>query len=558
MLTFLSRKTRRPIRVCKTATHFRPRLEALEDRCLLSAGALDPTFGSGGIVTTSVGLSTIQNGAAAVAIYPNAGTANDGKIVAAGEGSTNQGSHSYVQGFGVARYQANGTLDSSFGSGGEVTTELASFLSQANDVAIQTDGKIVAVGFVQQTWKSSREFALVRYNLNGSLDSTFGSGKSAGIVLGISGVAEAVALQADGKIVVAGRSSSGQFALVRYNTNGSLDTTFNGSGEILSNVGGAGPSGGGLDELDVVVYPHSSTANAGKIVVVGQVPNSVAVLRYNSDGSPDSTFGGGKGYVLLNTSDSSSAPHVAIQADDRLDVAFTNSGATSEMSIARLQADGTLDPSFGVGGIVTTNHQMWDTATSIALQADGKIVVAGEEDGQTATTPVVARFNATDGSLDTTFGVNGFQTVPVQTSDDFGVDVAIQPDGKIVLAGTEAVYGTGSNTFAFALARFLPSDPEIGSFTANSNSVSAGSSLTLTASNITDGNSGATIIQVAFYYFDSSGTKQILGYGTQTSPGMWTLSFTVNLAPGSYTLFSQAEDGYGAFGDPEALSLTVQ
>ena len=108
------------------------------------------------------------------------------------------------------------------------------------------------------------------------------------------------------------------------------------------------------------------------------------------------------------------------------------------------------------------------------------------------------------------------------------------------------------------VARYLSSEPAIGSFTASPDPVTAGGSTTLTASNITDGNLNSTITQVAFYYFDSSGNKVTLGTVTQSSGGAWSLTFTVNLAPGSYTLFAQAEDSYGVFGDPLALTLTVQ
>jgi hypothetical protein len=107
------------------------------------------------------------------------------------------------------------------------------------------------------------------------------------------------------------------------------------------------------------------------------------------------------------------------------------------------------------------------------------------------------------------------------------------------------------------VVRYLPSEPEIASLTAGTNPVTAGSSETLTASGITDGNAGATIAQVAFYYIDSNNTQQLLGYGTQTSPGVWSYTFTVNLASGSDTLLAQAEDSYGVFGDAVALTLTV-
>jgi hypothetical protein len=130
--------------------------------------------------------------------------------------------------------------------------------------------------------------------------------------------------------------------------------------------------------------------------------------------------------------------------------------------------------------------------------------------------------------------------------------MALEPDGRIVAAGSLL-----TSTGGFALARFVACGPEVGSFTAGTNPVTTGSSLTLAASNITDANPGATITQVTFYA-ELNGTNTLLGYGTQGSPGVWTFSFTVNLAPGTYTLFSQAEDGYGAFSDPDPLTLQVQ
>jgi uncharacterized delta-60 repeat protein len=572
-----SRGRRRP-RPVRLRHRTRPRLEALEDRCLLSAGALDPTFGSGGIVTTSVGSATSWNGAAAVAVYPNAGTSNDGKIVAAGNATTGMQAGFPVTSFAVVRYNPNGTLDSSFGSGGELTTHVGNGSDRANAVAVQADGKIIAAGYGADSSGNSA-FTELRYNLNGSLDTTFGSGKTAGIVQthmsrGSSDYAEALALQADGRIVVAGLTGS-QIALVRYNKNGSLDTTFNGSGIVVPRL--TSPASGNVrNAVDVAIYPGTSAANAGKVVVVAQLHNadgtySVVVLRYNPNGSPDATFGGGAGYVLLNTPSSpvaavgfDSLPHVAIQADDRLDVSFAaDGGATTEIAIARLQANGSPDTSFGTGGVVTTHHQMWDKAWSVALQADGKIVVAGTEgeSGSANRTFVVARFNPTDGSLDTGFGANGFQTTPVQIQNDWGVAVAIESDGRIVTAGTQSVNtASGYTDFAFALARFLPSDPEIGSFTASpdpGNPVASGSNVTLTASDITDANPGATITQVTFYYIDSSGNQVTPGTVTTGSGGAWSLTFTVTLSPGLYSVYAQATDSYGVFGDPLGLTLQV-
>src|SRR5947209_12832706 len=156
------------IRAAKSrpAARSRPRLEALEDRRLLAGGVLDPTFGSGGLLTTSVGPTTVDSQAYAVATYPNAGTANDGKIVAAGYTVSNGDQ------FAVVRYNLNGTLDPSFGGSGKVTGPNG----VVNDVKIQPDGKIVAAGW-------SAGFAVARYNANGSPDSTFGGKGSKGLVV---------------------------------------------------------------------------------------------------------------------------------------------------------------------------------------------------------------------------------------------------------------------------------------------------------------------------------------------------------------------------------------
>jgi uncharacterized delta-60 repeat protein len=296
--------------------------------------------------------------------------------------------------------------------------------------------------------------------------------------------------------------------LARYNANGSLDPTF-GSGGIAATVGPAGASGRTF--LGAALYPSTGPTNAGKIVAVGSATFTSSsggtyqplVERFNPDGSLDTTFGNGAGYVTI----------------------------------------GSPQPSyFG--------------ARAVTVQADGKLVVVGA--GPSITTNLVARLNA-DGSFDTTFGQGGLVTTAIGTYTSGLVGpyfngVALQANGAIVVAGQAHIGGKDD----FTVARYLPSAPQVGSFTASPNPVTSGTSTTLTASNITDGNPNSTITQVAFYYYDSSGSKQVLGYGTQTSPGVWTFTFTVKLPPGTYTLYAQAEDSFGVFGDPFALTLTVQ
>jgi hypothetical protein len=188
------------------------------------------------------------------------------------------------------------------------------------------------------------------------------------------------------------------------------------------------------------------------------------------------------------------------------------------------------------------------------IQPDGKILAAGNN--QSAASLMVARYNVADGSLDRSFGVNGVAVTTGIQGVSAPVDVALEPDGRIVLAGTSANGET--------LVRFLAAGPQLGSFTANPNSVTAGGSVTLTASTLTDLNPGGTVTQVAFYQ-DSNGdgilepgTDTFLGYGVQTSAGVWTFTFsTAGLTSGTYTLFAQAKDSYGVFGDPVAITETV-
>ncbi len=412
----------------------------------ITIGNLDTAFSGAGKVTTDIGGNADE--AHAVAIQ------GDGKIVAVG--------YSYngtKDDFALVRYNTDGSLDTTFGTSGTVTTAIGSGDDRAYAVAIQSDGKIVAVGYSYNGTKD--DFALVRYNTDGSLDTTFGT---YGIVTTAIGSGDdrayAVAIQGDGKIVAAGVKSDYPgfstptlFALVRYNTNGSLDTTFGGTGMVTTSVGSFG------GDAASAVAIHSD----GKIVVAGHSRGEwgsvFALARFNVDGSLDSTFGG-TGIVTTSFAPwgidyDAFAYAVAIQGDGKIVTAGYRYGFNyifrNTIALVRYNSDGSLDTAFGTYGTVSTAIGNGDNkAYAVVIQGDGKITAAGYSYNGTNDDFALVRYNA-NGSLDTTFGTYGTVTTAIGSGDDRAYAVAIQSDGKIVAAG----YSYNGTNNDFALVRYL-------------------------------------------------------------------------------------------------------
>ena len=341
------RKSLTPSRPRKRRGH-RPSLEPLEGRALLSgAGSLDPTFGTGGRVITS--FTTGNDLARPMFMQP------DGRIVTAGQ--------SYPSSWDLARYNTNGALDASFGSGGKVTTPLRGYLSAATpypDSGHPSAPLVLAAGWVNvpNGKQYQSDFQLIRYNNDGSLDTSFGG---TGEVTAGSGSGNdflaGVAVQPDGKIVAGGDSFStpggyDEAALLRYNPDGTLDTSFGNSGEVLTIYRPTNPGAGSAIE-DLALQPD------GKIVTVGESGTSVSpatwvtVARYNLDGTIDTSFGSaGTGLVVISQSSGSVGRSVSLQPDGKIVVAGQwTVGSTSEFTLARLNPDGTPDSTFGTGGI---------------------------------------------------------------------------------------------------------------------------------------------------------------------------------------------------------------
>jgi uncharacterized delta-60 repeat protein len=327
-------------------------------------GGLDAGFGSGGRVTSSFGSPVAS--ASALAVQP------DGKIVIAGRaGATVSGGD-----FLVARFNSDGSLDTAFGGDGYVLTDFGSDADSAQDVAVQPDGKIVAVG--RTLVGGTHDFAISRYRADGTLDPDFGTGGKIVTTFDVdrSESAEAVDLQRDGKIVVAGGtfSTGGEFVVARYTAAGALDTTFANAGFVIIGIG----SNSSAQAL--VVQPDGKIVLAGYSAATLEGPKLFTLTRVTSDGNA----------VDLHTGSdfgtSSYALAVALQRDGKIVVAgFTEAdGVPSDFAVARYTADGAADPGFGTNGKLVTDLGSSDFASSLAIQEDGKLVAAGASGGDAA------------------------------------------------------------------------------------------------------------------------------------------------------------------------------
>jgi uncharacterized delta-60 repeat protein len=416
------------------------------------AGQLDSTFGTGGIFTTNY-TSPDQTMDNSVAIQ------SDGKIIV---GGSNPG------GAVLMRLNTNGTLDSTFGTGGVVNN--SAVLGPVMALAIQPDGKILAfaAGFTGAS--------LGRFNTDGSVDTTFGSD---GFAVSKSlnsgpGILSVMALQADGKILVTGAGLVG-----RYTSTGQLDTSF-------------GNGGSGIAALNATIATGIAVQPDGKILVTTGTaapsellaspgfpgPQAGAIARYTTNGSLDTTFG-----VSGQASCVASAAGIAIQSNGKIVVAGTIPSVLSTLlesdgitvannqtgfGLVRYNANGSVDTSFNPGGgqgtgggVITGFGNSFPQASgfSLAIQSNGEIVVAGQagngNNGYSSSSFVLARYT-TSGHLDTNFGSDGIVMTPIgQGHISFVSALVLQSDGKIVAAGNYAPPAGGDYVNNFAVARYL-------------------------------------------------------------------------------------------------------
>ena len=346
---------------------------------------------------------------------------------------------------GLSTSAQDGSLDTTFNSTGPqpgvVATPIGA-IANNNAVVIQADGNIITAGTATQ------DFALARYLTNGSLDTSFGVDGIVTTSIGFNSSINALALQPDTAIIAAGTTISaedvGSFTLARYLSDGSLDASFGTGGIVTTSIGNA------------AIFAVALQVD-GKIVAIGTDSNNFVLARYLSNGSLDASFGtGGIAITPIGISTSSQAFGGAIQVDNAI-VAVGTDG--TNFALVRYLPDGSLDASFGTGGVVVTPINTESSAFAGALQADGKIVAAGFTLSGNAF--ALARY-LSNGSLDTSFGVDGIVTTTLPDSLAFEADaVTIQSDGKIIAAGN--FVGT-SSPGQFALVRYLPNGSLDSSF----------------------------------------------------------------------------------------------
>jgi uncharacterized delta-60 repeat protein len=494
----LARSRRKPLPLA------RPTVEVLEDRRMLNAGALDPTFGSGGIVTTNLGSPDDE--------ATNVFVQSNGELLVVGFTQDTVNNDSPLT---LSKYQANGSLDTSYGNGGVVITSLTT--SPIPDLAFQPDGSIVILSGNQ----------VARYSANGSPDTSFGI---SGIVT-FSGFIDfngnpshpnVLALQSDGKILIAGSVAAGSDAggpvidtlLERLNADGSLDTTFGAGGKVTKDLG----------IPDKIGYPANQQASSpdalvvlpdGRILVGGSVPPTNSslygnfdgfVARFNSDGSSDTSFGSGGEIVLLNNTPgglfydnlidvdpSASAvvfgssngvyplgnvspipTNITVQPDGKMLVGL---GPFNFTGALRLNQDGSLDTGFAQP---TNDVLVLRDVGPIHEDANGGIfAIPFVQDSAGNEEFALSRYNS-DGTPDLSFGSDGTGSAVIdQATESFPYDFAIQSDGNIVLAGAtfdpnkqgydfELMRLTGTNFFSqTGLQSALDSQPPVNPATGN-------------------------------------------------------------------------------------------
>lgn len=406
-----------------------------------NASNLDTTFGTGGKVFTDFnGNSEVGND---MVIQP------DGKIILAGTGIITT-ANGYD--FCVARYNIDGSLDTTFGVNGKANFEITNFNNStkrdyATGVALQSDGKIVISGYCPESNFSSadNQFSVIRLNSNGTLDTTYGSNGILRFGFGSDNcVANAMTIQPDNKVVIVGYSKTSSteedFAIARVNIDGTLDTDFSNDGKLI---------------VSLETYDRAQAVtiqNDGKILVGGDANGKIGLVRITEFGNLDSTFGTG-GKVLTDLpSGSEELVSIKTLSNGKIVGGGTRFNSQYNLLLIRYNTDGTLDTTFGNSGNTTIDldNTSEDLAKNLEIQNDGKIILVGDCYSGGTFYFAVTRCTA-DGIIDSSFSGDGIQLTTMNSADANAVK--IQNDGKIIVGGGNFL--GGGNSGNFAIARYL-------------------------------------------------------------------------------------------------------
>lgn len=384
------------------------------------AQILDATFGNGGLVETYYGLY-VESKVHDMLLQP------DGKIVVCG--TTYVNSYDFM----MIRYLEDGTLDASFGDNGKAFIDFDNMNNFGLGYALQQDGKIVVTGYTETP--NYESISIARINADGSKDLSFGTN---GIVQQVTGDYECfgsdIVVQPDGKILVAGHGNytpqGEDFFLARYNEDGSLDASFDSDGKVENindNNSGARPV--------ITLQADGKILLCGMGGVAGQ--QHYCTMRFNPNGALDMTFSDDGVQLTLVPGDYNWPGNMVVQQDQKIVVAGYSGYWQSEVfSIFRLDVNGNLDADFATNGIFTYSmNQGLDYFQDVLIQPDGKMLACGYTIGPDGSYDFVAMRLFEDGSIDTDFGDNGVLNQNFSFTESRATAMAIQPDGKLLIAG---------------------------------------------------------------------------------------------------------------------------
>ncbi|HEV2296849.1 MAG TPA: PKD domain-containing protein [Tepidisphaeraceae bacterium] len=512
------------------------RVEPLEPRLLFTAGDLDTTFGGTGSVTLNY--FSRNDLAYAVAVQ------SDGKVLVAGTTATGTTTGTDVA---LARHNPDGTLDTTFGVGGKVVTHLGGTSDSAFALAVQSDGRVLLAGGAR-AGLTGTDFALVRYNADGSLDGTFGSG---GIVrtdlgFGANDLATAMKLTADGRIVLAGWTTivgTQQFAAVRYTSAGALDMSFGGGDGIAL----AEFANGTTQAKSLALLPDGSMILAGTLLDYDASGTDYAAVRLLADGTLDTAFGAGGWATVHLGGDGESANGVLVTPDGLIVLVGDSWQSTQQVvGVARLTAGGLLDLTFGGGAgyVLTSFGGGVNNAAATHLQIDGKIVVAGSTNASGLSRFAVARYEST-GVLDASFAGGGIGTYGFSLGESFGKALAADGEGRLIVAGNVSA-ATGNFDFGvLRLENALNIRPV--AHAGDTYLVNAGNTIILDGSGSTDIDGSIVAYEWDFDYDGSTFDVDATGVTTVYAAG----------AAGTRTVALRVTDNHGATSTIATALVTI-